>query len=145
MRLGEWLILLVGMMIVLEFFGIPTGLSGTLTQFGIDINPVTSELINADIENSSFFSWIFGNAGILILVSGGAAVIVGLFAKGYDTSLVILPLVISVGTLFASTSWFIIKYAQSINQDWITMLIATIFIPMGIGFIWSCVDYFAGR
>ena len=144
MNLGSWLVMLTAMMIVLEFFGMPTGLSGVLSEFGININPVTSQL-TADIENSTFFSWIFGNAGILILISGGAAIIVGLFAKSYDISLVILPLVISVGTLFASTSWFIIKYAQSIGQDWITMLIATIFIPMGIGFIWSCVDYFAGR
>jgi ABC-type transport system involved in cytochrome c biogenesis permease component len=137
--------MLTAMMIVLEFFGMPTGLSGVLNEFGININPTTHQLINADIENSTFFSWIFGNAGIFILISGEAAVIVGLFAKSYDTSLVVLPIIISVATLFASTSWFIIKYAQSIGQDWITMLIATIFIPIGIGFIWSCVSYFAGR
>jgi hypothetical protein len=145
MNLGSWLIMLTAMMIVLEFFGMPTGLSVVLDKFGIEINPITHQLVTADIEQSTFFSKIFTNTGILLLVTWGGAVIVGFFAKGYDTSLIILPLVISVGTLFASTSWFIIKYAQSLNQDWITMLIATIFIPMGVGFIWSCVDYFAGR
>lgn len=132
------------MMLILEFLGIPTGLSTTLDNFGISINPNTSQLITADLENSGFFSKIFGNTGILIILLGGGAIIVGLFAKSYDTSLIILPLVVMLGTLFASTFWSVIKYTQSFGQDWMTALIATIFIPLGIGFLLACVEFFRG-
>jgi hypothetical protein len=145
MRLGGWITMLLGMMIFLEFLAIPTGLSVVLQNFGVSINPNTAELVDADIENSTFFGWIFGNTGVLILLIGGGAVIVGLFAKSYDTSLIVLPILVSIATLFASTSWAIINHAQSLGQGWITALVATIFIPLGVGFIWACVDYFAGR
>jgi len=144
-KLGEFVVLLLTMMVVLEFVGIPTGLSTTLSNFGVTINPATAQLINADLGNSTFWTYIFGNTGILILLLGGGAIIVGLFAKSYDTSLIILPLVTTTATLFISTFWSIIKYTQVLGQDWMTALIATIFIALGAAFVWSCVDYFAGR
>jgi len=144
MKLWNYIILLVTMMIFLEFVGIPTGLSATLENFGISINPATANLITADLESSNFFDRIFGNTGVLIILLGGGAIIVGLFAKSYDTSLVILPLIVLIGTLFASTFWTIIKYTQALGQSWMTALIATIFVPLGIGFIWSCVEFFRG-
>jgi len=145
-KLGHFVVILLTMMVVLEFMGIPTGLSSTLEEFGITINSNTSQLISADIGNSSFWTSIFGdNTGKLILLIGGGAVIVGLFARGYDTSLVILPIVTTTAILFISTFWSIIKYTQVLGQDWMTALISTIFIALGAGFIWSCIDYFAGR
>lgn len=144
-KLGEFVVILLTMMVVLEFIGIPTGLSSTLGNFGITINPETSELINADIGNSSFWSSIFGSTGFLIALIGGGAIIVGLFAKGYDPSLVILPIITSTAILFISTFWSVIKYTQEMGQGWMTALISTIFIALAAGFIWSCVDYFAGR
>ena len=146
MKLGNWVVMLLTMIVVLEFMGIPTGLSSTLEYFGVSINPMTSELINADLGGSSFWSKIFGeNLGILIILLGGGAIIVGLFAKSYDTSLIILPLVVTTATLFIGTFWSIIKYVQILNQDWMTALISTIFIALGVGFLWSAVDYYAGR
>lgn len=145
MKLGEFVVMLLTMMTIMEFAGIPTGLSATLQNFGVVINTNTSQLISADIGNSSFWSSIFGSTGFLVLLAGGAAVIVGLFAKSYDTSLVVLPLIVSTGTLFISTFWAVIKYVQVIGQDWMTAMVSVIFIAVGAGFIWSCVDYFAGR
>ena len=144
-KLGNFVVILLTMIVVLEFMGIPTGLSATLLDFGININPTTSELISADLGNSTFWGFIFGSSGKLVLLIGTGVVIVGLFARGYDTSLVILPLVTTTAILFVGTFWSIIKYVQILGQDWMTTLIATIFIGLGAGFIWSCVDYFAGR
>jgi hypothetical protein len=148
MKLQAYLIMFVAMMVFLEFLGLPTGFSLTLDTFGININPITHELESADLQNSNFFSQIFGTtAGALtvLVLSGVGAIIVGLFARSYDTSLVILPLVISVAGLFASTGLVLLQYADTLGQTWITALIATIFLPLGVGFVWSCVDYFAGR
>ena len=145
-KLGNYLILLMGMMMFLEFLVIATGVSVILNTFNVQINPVDSTLIIADLENSGFFSQIFTSGGVLLSVIGGLTVVaIGLFARGYDPSLVILPAVVFVGTLFASTFWLMINYAMTFNQPWLTALVATIFIPLGIGFIWSNVDYFAGR
>ncbi len=145
MKLGGWMIMLITMMVVLEFTGVPTGLSGVLGTFGVDINPATADLITADMENSGFFAKIFGNLGILVALAAGGAIIVGLFAKSYDVSLVILPLIVFIGTTLAATSWSVIKYIQVIGQDWMTAIVATLFVAVFIGFAMSCVDYFAGR
>ena len=146
MKMQEYVIMFITMIIFLEFAGVPTGFSATLEQFGINWNENTHQLVSADLENSGFWDEIFSSSsGILILLVGVGAIVVGLFAKSYDTSLIILPFVIYIGGLFTLTSWTIIKYAQTLGQNWITLLVATIFIPLGIGFILSCVDYFAGR
>ena len=146
MKLGTFVSMFVIMMIFLEFVGIPTGLSVVLENFGVTINPTTHELVNADISNSVFYGWVFASSGILILLSVGGAIIVGLFAKSYDPSLVVLPLIISIGTLFISTFVSIISYVQAeTTETWIIKLVATIFVGLGVSFVWSCVDYFTGR
>lgn len=144
-KLGEFVVILITMLMFLEFVGVPTGLSLVLNNYGVNINSNTSELVSADLGNSTFWSFVFGNTGILIVLLGGGAIIVGLFAKSYDTSLIVLPLVTTTATLFISTFWSIIKYTQSLGQTWMTALITTIFVAMAVAFAWSCVDYFAGR
>lgn len=146
MKLGGFIILLLSLIMFLEFVGVPTGASSILGSFGLEINPVTAELNSADIESSNFFDWIFGDgSGILLIATTGGALIIGLYAKSYDTSLIILPLVVSVGTLLSSTIWIIIKYVQGISPAWVTGIVAFIMVGIGIGFIMSCVNYFAGR
>ena len=144
MKLWNYMVMLVAMMIFMEFVGIPTGLSLVLNTVGININPVTHELINADIESSSLFNWIFAATGVLVVLAGGAAVIVGLFAKSYDTSLVILPAIISVGGLFAGTFGFVIQHISSYGDSWATKIVVIIFGTLGVGFLWSCVEFFRG-
>ena len=148
MKLGIKITMLLTMMIFMEFVGVPTGLGQTLGYFGIEVNQETHELITADIESSSFWGWVLGNAGgILLTVSAGAAIIIGFFAKSYDTSLVILPLIVAVAGWMISTFWLLIKYVDTLptGADWMTKLVATIFFALGILFAWACVDYFAGR
>lgn len=144
MRLGQFVIMFTVMIMFLEFIGIPTGASVALSNFGIDINPNTGEILSADGDDSTFYNWIFGNSGILILITGGV-IIVGLFAKGYDTSLVILPLIVLIGTALSSTCWIIIKYMSSFNQAWATNITLIILGGLWVAFIMSCVDYFGNR
>jgi len=142
MKLGGWMVMIVSMIIFLEFMGIPTGLSVILNSFGITINSASGELINAGLDNSSVWLQILT---VLTALSIGGAVIVGLFAKSYDTSLVILPLIVAIGGIFIVTFGAIILYVKALDIQWMTMLITTIFGALGVGFIMSCVDYFAGR
>jgi hypothetical protein len=141
MKLWNYLVIFTTMMIFMEFVGIPTGISGTLSYFGVNINPITHQLISADLESSTFYGWLFGLSGVLIILSTVGTVIVGLFARSYDTSLVVLPAIISVGTLFTSTFIFLIQY---FSESWAQNIMVVIFVPLGIGFLWSCVEFFRG-
>ena len=145
MKLGTFVVMFLVMVMFLEFVGVPTGASTILGTFGININS-NNELTDIDSGNSTFWDWIFGaGAGILLIISAGGAVIIGLFAKSYDTSLVILPFIVSIGTLLSSTMFTIIKYMNGYGQAWATNIVAMVLVGVGIAFIMSCVDYFAGR
>lgn len=146
MKLGAWLMMLTAMIMFLTFMGLPTGLNSTLDSLGITIDDGTAQLQSADVESASFWNRLFNSTtGILVLLSLGGAVVIGLFARSYDTSLVILPFVIFVAGLFITTFWSVIKYVDTFNQWWMTSIIALIFSSLAIGFIMANVDYFAGR
>lgn len=157
MKLGAWMVMIVTMILFLSLIGLSIpGLNPIVEGIGVNINESSSSIVSADIESSNLWSKLFGTtaftlfgipftAGILIVLLGTGAVVVGLFAKGYDTSLVILPLIVFVAGLFISTFWAIINYTMGFNQLWITSIVSILFIGLAIGFIMSCVDYFAGR
>lgn len=156
MRLGGWLVMLTVMIMFLGFMGIPTALNPTIRTVGINITDNNSTLVSADIENSGFWKSLFAeeaftvggvtlSKGILLALIGTGTIIVGLFAKGYDVSLVILPVVVFVGGLFVSTFWIIIGHVAGFEQWWMTSLITILFGGLAIGFIMSLVDYFSGR
>ncbi len=146
MKLGGYMIMIVTMIMFLQFIGIPTGAQTILKYVGVEINDQSGYLNNADLESSSFFDKIFNNlTGILFIIGAAGVVIIGLFGRGYDTSLVIVGLVIAVGSAFASTFWTIIKFMQGFGVQWATNIVALIFVGVGLGFIIACVDYFAGR
>ena len=148
--------MLTAMMMFLTFMGVPTSFTPTLDILNIDINSSTSELQEADIEGSTLFKSLFIDeaidlfgislsGGILIALIGGGSLIIGLFAKGYDVSLVILPFIIAVAGIYVSTFWKVISYMATFDQWWMTSIVGLIFGTLAIGFIVSCVDYFAGR
>ena len=144
MKVWNYIFMFIAMMVFLEFVGLPTGLSGTLNYFNIQFNSETSQLITADLESSTLYNFIFGSTGILILLLTGGVVIVGFFTKSFNPELILLPFVTVVLVKFIGTAWAIIKYAQTTGQDWIIAIIATIFIPLGVGYIIATVEWFKG-
>lgn len=146
MRLGGYMIMLITMLMILPLLGINTGTQNILSYVGINIDTTTGTLNSADIESSSFWDIIFNtNSGILFIVGTAGAILIGLFGKGYDTSLVIVGFIIAIATAIAPAFYSIIMYMQSTGQSWATNIIAVIFVGVGIGFTMSCLDYFAGR
>jgi len=139
MKLGEWTIILLGMTIFLELMGVTTGLS-VLAKFGSSI--ANGTLTTTSLEGTSF--WIVALA-ILATVSAGGAVVIGLFAKSYDTSLVIVPLITAVLLIFGSAFFSIMTIPEIVEEVWIRNIVGIIFTLMGVAFVWSAIDYFAGR
>jgi len=154
MRLGAWMVMLISMILFLSFMGIQiAGLNPIPETFGININQSTGDLESADVEASGFWGTLFGETaftilgiefskGILISLVGTIVVIIGLFAKGYDPSLVVIPLLVFIGGVFISTFWSIIKYVGEFHQSWMTNITAIIFTGLAIGFTMAIVDYF---
>jgi len=142
MKFGGWVVMLVTFVVFLEFLGIPTGLSIVLQSFGVNINSNTGDLVSFGLDGSTFWTTILA---ALLVISAGGAVIIGLFAKSYDTSLIIAPLIVAIAGIMIGIFGGTILYVVTLGQRWMTMLISTLFIALGVGFIMSCVDYFAGR
>ena len=146
MKLGGWLIMLTGMMLFLTLMGFPTAFTSTLETLGININPETAQFTDIDIEGGGFFQKLFASSsGVLILLGTAAIITIGLFARGYDPSLIILPFIVFVASLFIGTFGIIIKDIADLGQSWLTSIIVIIFGALSVGFTMSLVDYFAGR
>ena len=156
MKLGGWVVMLTAMMMFLTFVGVPTSFTPTLDSLGINIDNETAQLQSADIESANFFKVLFSktaidlfgiklSAGILIVLLGGVSIIIGLFAKGYDVSLAILPFIVAMVGIYASKFWKVILYVATFEQWWMTSIVGLIFGTLAVGFIVSSVDYFAGR
>lgn len=146
MKLGGWIVMLTTMIMFLSLLGLPTGLTPILEKVGINIDSDTAQIESADIESSTLWNRIFGSGvGILVILGGAAIVAIGLFARGYDPSLILVPFIVFVGGLYISTFWGIISYVATFHQSWMTSIIGLIFSALAVGFIVACVDYFAGR
>ena len=147
MKFTEWVVVILVMAIFLSLVGIPTGMTSTLQYMGINIT--TSEVQSANIGDSSFWSYLFGSGvGKLVMLIGGlGAVVIGLYAKGYDVSLVILAPVVFINGLFIGLFWSTIKYMMEVpgSQSWMVSVVTIIFAAIGVAFVLSAMDYFAAR
>ena len=142
MKLGGWVVMLLSMITFLTLLGIPpAGVGGILEKFGVGID-VDAQDINADVENSTFWTWAIG---ALTLLGVGGTILIGLFGKGYDPSLIYAPIIVLIAGLFISSFWAVISMVASYHQFWMTSIVTLIFVGLGGGFIMSCLDYFGGR
>jgi hypothetical protein len=145
MKLAGFIIMMITLISVLTFLGIDTGLSGTLSVIGITMDS-SGNVSNADFESSSLWNWVTGvGVGLLVLLGITGSIIVGLFGKGYDVSLVLAPFIVSVGGAFVVCFWSILRYVIALNVWWMTAITTIILGGLFVGYVFSCVDYFAGR
>jgi hypothetical protein len=128
-------------MMFLSFAGVTTTFGTVLSTFGINISSTTNEITGSDTALSSFFIKVTA----ILALAATAGIVIGTFTKTYDTSLIIVGLCSYIAYLFASTGYELIQIAQGTGEQWIVALVSIIFIPSVILFIFSCVDYFAGR
>lgn len=143
MQLGGWVVMLVSFILFLFLIGLPTGLNDMVSGLGIGTDD--NGVIDSDIESSSLWSEVFGVTGILVVLGASGLIIIGLFGKGYDPSLVYVPFIIYIGGLFIRTFTTIVTFVHGFNQVWLTSIVALIFTAMGFGFAMSCLNYFGGR
>lgn len=146
MKLGGWLVMLSAMVIFLTIMGIPTGLTSIFNFMGLNISPITSSITSLDTESSTFWDYLFKDGvGILVLLGVAGTILIGLFGKGYDTSLVYAPFIVSMALIYIGLFASVFDYIKLIGVGWMTTLVGFVLALLGIGFLMACADYFGGR
>jgi len=143
MKLGGWVVMLIAMMVFLTIMGYaPPGVGATLLKLNIVIDPLGVDAPKGDIQGSTFWLQLIGVFTALGVVG---SVLIGLFGKGYDPSLVYAPALIFIAGMFMATFVNIIGIVAEQNQWWMTSITTIIFVALAGGFLMACFDYFGGR
>jgi len=140
MKLWNYIFLITGISVLMALAGIRV--PGFTDLFRIMGLTVSSEGIGDVVIQSTFWNFIFGTGGLLVaaIVTGGIGV--GTFIYTKDKSFLMIPVITEVLIYWISVLISIINYSK--ETPIFGILIALIFIPLSIGFIMSCVDYFLG-
>ncbi len=141
MKLQNYLVLLTFISMVLALGGLNVaGISALFSYLGLVVN---SSGVGQMTIDSPFWNFIFGTAGLLTSISISGAIGVGTFIYTKDKSFLILPIITGVFVYWISVMISIINY--SLNEPIFGTIIAIILVPLTLGFIVSCVDWFMGR
>ncbi|HED05180.1 MAG TPA: hypothetical protein ENI61_00680 [Ignavibacteria bacterium] len=141
MKLQNYLVLLTFISMVLALGGLNVaGISALFSYLGLVVN---SSGVGQMTIDSTFWNYIFGTAGLLTSISISGAIGVGTFIYTKDKSFLILPIITGVFVYWISVMISIINY--SLNEPIFGTIIAIILVPLTLGFIISCVDWFMGR
>ena len=148
MKLWNYMMIMLTMIIFLSFMGLsPPAVSDKLSDMGIGISSTDATLTSYDVGNSVWFNFLFSGAGALLLtVLTGGAVIVGFFTKSFEWKLVLLPFFTSFVVLFIGFGWSIITLVNTTEgSGWLVPIIATVFLPLTVMFVFSIVEWFGGQ
>jgi hypothetical protein len=146
MKVWNYMMIMLTMMIFLAFVGLPvSGGDTVLSLVGVSINSTNGILENGDVSNSDWFNLLFNEStGLIVLAGLGTAIIVGFFTRQFDWRLVLIGFFTSFVIKFASVGWGIITLAKDTGETWLVGIVATIFIPLTVMFIFSIVEWFGG-
>ena len=145
MKIFNFVVMFVAMMIFLEFIGLPTGLGATLNNLGIQINPTTHEVINADIQASTFWDFVFNATTGMLLAASGLVIVVGLTTRSFDINLLLLPFVIYVLVWFGSTGYTLYQYVLlNGGATWFVDLIVLIFGTLSVAYVVAMIEFVRG-
>lgn len=146
MKVWNYMIIMLTMMIFLSFLGINTsGSDEVLSSAGIEINETTGELITADVSNSSWYTQLFNATnGLIVAIGLGTAIIVGFFTKTFDWKIALVAFFTSFVIKFVVFGYAVISLAIDTGEEWLIGIVATIFLPITAMFIVSIVEWFGG-
>ena len=140
MKLWNYIFLLTGLSIVMALAGL--SVAGFTDLFNIIGLTISSSGISDFQIQSTLWTFIFGTTGLLVAVITSGGIGIGTFIYTKDKSFLMIPIITSV--FFYWISVFISAINYSRDYPVFGVVIAIILIPLTVGFITSCVDYFLG-
>lgn len=134
-KVFTYAILSVGMMLVLNIMGIPTGVSSILSWIGLSGSSQT-------VDVSLFITTILAVFAGTALVTG---IFIGLLTRSTaPESYLIAPLMAQLA-VFVGTFTSVINYASAATgNDWSSKVILVIMAPVAIGYGISLISYWRG-
>ena len=143
MKLGAWMvmitILVVGF-VILGFNSPENNIGGTLLTFlGITIGDIFQFTVV-----SPFWTAVIG----AITLAAGATIVIGLYGRGYDSSLIYSIGIVAFGTIFLVSLiqiYFALFSTLPEGYYWIAQVIGLVFAGLGVGYVMATFDYFGGR
>ena len=149
MKVWNYVIAILGVLVLLDFAGLHTDKQGILSLFGFAKDPVTL-LVTFDPSFSSVFNFLFSNVaqlgfGILLGI-GAAGIAVGTIAKGRLENFIILPLITTTLVLFVSAINDIVNIGLGGGSipAWIGYVIAFVGVILAGGLIIALPEFFRG-
>jgi membrane protein insertase Oxa1/YidC/SpoIIIJ len=140
MKLWNYIVLMTGISMFFALAGLQiAGMSELFNAIGLT---TSSSGIESFEVQSTLWNRIFGTAGLLSAIGLTSAVGVGLYLYTKDKSYVILPII--TGVFFYWGSVMVSLVQQKGDYGVFGIALAVMFVPLTIGFIVSCVDYFMG-
>ena len=140
MKLWNYIFLLTGLSILMALAGL--SVAGFTDLFNIIGLTVSSSGISDFQIQSTLWTFIFGTTGLLVAVITSGGIGIGTFIYTKDKSFLMIPIITSV--FFYWISVFISTINYSRDYPVFGIVIALVLIPLTVGFITSCVDYFLG-
>lgn len=141
MKLWNYIFILTGIAIVMALAGVDVaGFSALFDTIGLHIS--TLGITNFEIE-STLWSRVFGDAGLLIISITSGAIGIGTFVYTKDKAFLMIPII--TGVLFYWISVLVSAINYSRDYPIFGAIIAIVLIPLTVGFIVSCVEWFMGQ
>jgi hypothetical protein len=137
-KLASMSMLLLGVTVLLQLAGIPTGLSPLFSYAGFEMN---------DSGLTGFSGGLSDYAIAIIAVfgaAGAAGIVIGYFTKSSLEWALLSLYATGIALMFISTFVSIINYAAGMD-DWIRNAVILIYGLFGAGFIWGVMDWVFGR
>jgi hypothetical protein len=123
--------------------GVSPSDNGILSSTGISINSTNGQIITANPQNSEWYENLFNQNTGLILTVIGATILVGFLTKQFDWKIVLVGFFTGFVVKFISVGWSVIQLVPD-SDGWLKAIIATIFLPLSVMFIFSIVEWFGG-
>ena len=137
MKVFNYIILTLGIVLVLHFAGIDTG-STIVDIVGLNENGLA-------IDSSAFYNYLFGTGGILLALGVGLGIVAGFFTQQKYENFIILPFIGAYLVNFTTALFNIVKYSLSASVPrWIGISVLCILGPLTIGLVFSLVEFFRG-
>lgn len=150
MKVWNYIFLIITMMLVFQFAGLPSALNSVFgfLNVGFDEN---NQLNQTGVATSSFKQYLqpdnlFDSSGAGFFATLiGAGLALGLIVSGRSDIAIKAAFATAIFISFIPTIYFPITYALTIGASgWVTATMALIFIPFSVLFLVSLVEWVAG-
>lgn len=144
MKVWNTLAMMIGMIIFMYFLGFDLGVAERLNPAGIYLNSTNMSASKVDVAGSSWYTTLWGAAGVLLVIGLGSAITIGYLTKSFDFKIALIPFFTAVVIVFVSFGWSAVELARNTGEDWLSGIVVTVFGLITVMFVFSVVEWFGG-